>query len=101
MTVIHDGHQRLYALEVLGVLGHVLARRDQVRDEGDLLLEIRMLLQEEVEGGEAAEYVLGQVGAVYAQDQVLAPAAQDLAFVSWTSGRCAVRRNVSAEIGNG
>ena len=40
-----------------------------------------MLLEEEVERGEAAQHVLGQVGAVHAQDQVLAPAAQDLLLV--------------------
>ena len=37
-----------------------------------------MLLEEEVEGGEAAQDVLGQVRAVDAQDQVVAPAAQEL-----------------------
>ena len=37
-----------------------------------------MLLEEQVEGGEAAQHVLGQVGAVDAQDQMVAAAAQEL-----------------------
>src|SRR5680860_109233 len=81
VAVVDHGHQRLDALQVLGVLGHVLARRDQVGDEGDPLEELGVLLEEQVEGGEAAEHVLRQVGPVHAQDQVLAPAAQHPALV--------------------
>ena len=44
-------------------------------------MELGVLLQEEVEGREATEHVLGEVGAVHPQDQVLAAAAQDLALV--------------------
>ena len=58
--------------------GHVGTRRHELRDEGDALAELRVLLEEEVEGGEAAQDVLGQVRAVDAQDQVVAPAAQEL-----------------------
>ena len=81
VAVVDHGHQRLDALQVLGVLGHVLARGDQVGDERDLLEELGVLLEEQVEGGEAAQHVLGQVGPVDPKDQVLAPAAQDLALV--------------------
>ncbi len=37
-----------------------------------------MLLEEQVERGEAAEHVLGEVGAVDAQDQEVAAAVQQL-----------------------
>ena len=40
-----------------------------------------MLLEEQVERAEAAQDVLREVGAVDAQDQVLAPAAQQLLLV--------------------
>src|SRR5207248_8274618 len=43
--------------------------------------ELRVLLEEEVEGGEAAENVLRQVGSIDAEDQVLAPAPENLALV--------------------
>ena len=101
MAVVHDGHQRLDLLQVLGVLGHVLPRRHQLRDERDALAELRVLLEEQVERGEAAQHVLRQVRAVHAQDQVVAPAAQDLGSYSWTSARCALRMKLSAEIGSG
>ena len=57
----------------------VLARGLQERDEGDVLAELGVLVEEEVEGREAAQHVLREVGAVDAQDQVLAAAAQQLA----------------------
>ena len=76
-----DRDERLDPLEVLGVLGDVLARRDQVGDERDLLAELGVLLEEQVECREPAQDVLGEVGAVDAEDQVLAAAAQDLALV--------------------
>ena len=41
VAVVDHGHQRLDPLQVLGVLGHVLARRDQVGDERDLLAGTR------------------------------------------------------------
>ena len=50
-------------------------------DERDALAELRMLLEERVEGGEPAQHVLRQVGAVDADDQVVAPARQHLLLV--------------------
>ena len=76
MAVVDDGDQRLDLLEVLRVLGHVGPRRHQLGREGDPLGELRVLLEEDVEGGEAAQDVLRQVRAVHAQDRVLAPARQ-------------------------
>ena len=102
VAVVHDRDERLDLLQVLRVLRHVLTRRDHVRDERDLLEELGVLLEEEVERGEPAQHVLRQVRAVDAQDQVLAPAAQDLALVLVHAR--ALRRscaNVSAEIGSG
>src|SRR5438045_3050705 len=64
--------RRLDPLQVLGVLGHVLPRGLQVGDEGDLLAELRVLAEEGVEGGEAAEHVLREVSSIDADDQVLA-----------------------------
>ena len=80
MAVVDDRDQRLDPLQVLGVLGHVLARGLQVGDEGDLLAELRVLGEEGVEGGEAAQHVLREVGAVDADDQVLAAALEHLAL---------------------
>ena len=79
VAVVDDRDERLDALEVLRVLGHVRPRRHQLRDERDLLAELRVLLEEQVEGGEPAQDVLRQVRAVDAQDQVVAPPAQQLA----------------------
>ena len=50
-------------------------------DERDPLVELGMVGEELVEGGEAAEHVLGEVGAVDADDQVLAAAREELALV--------------------
>ena len=80
VAVVDDRHQRLDALEVLGVLRHVGPRGHQLRDERDALGELRVLLEEQVERGEAAQHVLGQVGAVDAQDQEVAAAPQQLAL---------------------
>ena len=76
VAMVDDRHQRLDPLQVLGVLGHVLPRRLQVGDEGDHLAELGVLLEEDVERGEAAQHVLGEVGAVDAEDQVVAAAAR-------------------------
>jgi hypothetical protein len=73
-----DRDERLDALEVLRVLGHVGPRRHELRDERDLLVELGVLLEEEVERREPAQDVLRQVGAVDAQDQEVAPAPQQL-----------------------
>ena len=81
VAVVDDRHERLDLLQVLDVLGHVLARGLEVGDEGDPLAELGVLLEEDVEGGEAAQHVLREVGPVDAQDQVLAPPAQDLRLV--------------------
>ena len=78
VAVVDDRHERLDPLEVLGVLGHVGARGHQLGDERDALGELGVLLEEQVEGGEAAQHVLGQVGAVDPQDQEVAAAAQQL-----------------------
>ena len=66
-----DRDKRLDALEVLRVLGHVRPRRHELGDERHTLAEVRVLLEEQVEGGEAAQHVLGQVRAVDAQDEPL------------------------------
>jgi hypothetical protein len=81
VAVVHDGHKGLDLLEVLGVLGHVLARGHHLGHEGHALAELGVLLEEHVEGGEAAQHVLREVGAIDAQDQVVAAAAQDLGLV--------------------
>ena len=78
VAVVDDRHERLDALQVLGVLGHVGTRRHQLRDERDALAKLRVLIEEQVKRREAAQHVLRQVGAVDAQDQVLAAAAQQL-----------------------
>ena len=80
MAVVDHRDQGVDPLHVLGVLGHVLARGLQVGDEGDLFAELRVLGEEGVEGGEATQHVLGEVGAVDADDQVLAAALQHLAL---------------------
>ena len=72
-----------------------------MRDERDLLAELGVLLEEQVERGEAAQHVLREVRAVHAQDQVLAAAAQDLALVLVHRRPLGVARKVSAEIGSG
>ncbi len=51
-------------------------------DEGDLLAELGVLLEEDVEGGEPAQHVLREVGAVDAEDQVVAAALQQLLLVA-------------------
>jgi hypothetical protein len=94
VAVVDDRDERLDALHVLRVLGHVQARGLQVRDEGALLAELRVLLEEGVEGREPAQHVLGEVGAVHADDQALAPAAQQLPLVLGNLVR--VRRAVQA-----
>ena len=78
VAVVDDRDERLDALEVLGVLGHVGPRRHQLRGERDPLGELGVLLEEDVEAGEPAQDVLGQVRAVDAQDRELAPARQQL-----------------------
>jgi len=78
--VVDDCDQRLDAFQVFRVLRHVLARGLQVGDEGDPLAELRVLLEEGVEGGEAAQHILGEVGAVDAEDEVLTAALEDLAL---------------------
>jgi len=80
VAVVDDRDQRLDSLQVLGVLRHVLPRRLQVRDERVLLPELGVLLEERVEGGEAAQDVLREVGAVHADDQVLAAALEERAL---------------------
>ena len=60
--------------------GHVGPRRHELGDEGHALGPLRVLLEEEVEGAEAAQHVLGEVGAVHAQDDRVAAAAQQVAL---------------------
>ena len=55
--------------------GHVRPRGHQLRDERDPLGELGVLLEEQVEGREAAQHVLGEVGTVDAQDHEVAAAA--------------------------
>src|SRR5215208_7669521 len=50
-------------------------------NEGDLLAELRVLLEERVECGEAPQHVLREVSPIDAQDQAVAPAAKDLLLV--------------------
>ena len=76
--MVDHGHDRLDPLEILGVLGHVGPGRHQLRDEGDPLAELRMLLQEDVEAAESAQHVLRQIRTIDAQDQMIAPAVQQL-----------------------
>ena len=47
-------------------------------DEGDPLAKLRVGAEEGVEGSEATEHVLRQVGSVYPQDQMLATSGQHL-----------------------
>jgi hypothetical protein len=51
-----------------------------VGDEGDLFAELRVLGQEGVECGEAAQHVLRQIGTIDADDQVLPPPLEHLAL---------------------
>ena len=81
VAVVDDGDQRLDPLQVLGVLRDVLSRGLQVGDEGDLLAVLGVLLEEDVECREPAQHVLGEVGAVDADDQVVPPPAQQLLLV--------------------
>ena len=60
-----------------------------------VLDELRVLLEEDVEAGEPAQDVLGQVRAVHAQDRVLALAAQHLALELRTRSRFASARVAS------
>ena len=102
VAVVDDRHERLDLLEVLDVLGDVLARGLQVRDEGHALAELGMLLEEDVERGEAAQHVLREVGAVDPQDQVVAAAAQDLLLVApRPRSLAATRSNALASIASG
>ena len=78
MAVVDDRDQGFDPLEVLGILRHVRPRRHELRDERHPLLELRVLLEEEVESAEPAEHVLGQVRAVDAQDQVVSPPGEQL-----------------------
>ena len=64
-----------------------------------LLAELGVLVEEDVEGGEAAQDVLREVGAVDADDQVLAAAREQLALVLGDLvGRRRRRRRRSASI---
>jgi hypothetical protein len=74
VAVVDHRHQGLDPLEVLRVLRHIRPRRHQLGHEGHVLVELRVLLQEQVEGREPTQHVLGQVGPIDADDQVLAPA---------------------------
>src|SRR3954452_9183803 len=62
VAMVDDRDERLDALEVLGVLRHVGPRRHELGDERHALAELRVLLEEQVEGAEAAQDVLRQVG---------------------------------------
>ena len=58
--------------------------------------------EEGVEGGEAAQDVLGEVGAIDADDQVLAPALEHLALrLDDLRARGSLARSRSASIGSG
>ena len=80
VAVVHDRDERLDALQVLGVLGHVGPRGHELGHEGHALGQLGVLLEEQVEGAEAAQHVLREVGAVHAQDEGVAAAAQQLAL---------------------
>jgi hypothetical protein len=64
VTVVDDRHERLDPLEVLGVLGHVGPRGHHLRHERHPLAELGVFLEKQVEGREAAQHVLAQVGPV-------------------------------------
>ncbi|CAB5030308.1 unannotated protein [freshwater metagenome] len=86
---VDDCDERLDLLEVLGVLGNVGPRRHQLSYERNVLAELRVLVEEEVEGCEAAQNILRKVGAVNSQDQVLAAAALQLGLQLQRSRRVA------------
>ena len=75
VAMVDDRDECLDALEVLRVLRHVRARGHELRDERHPLANLRVLFEEEVERGEAAQDVLGEVGTIDAQDQEVAPPA--------------------------
>ena len=102
MTVVDDRHDRLDPLEVLGVLGDIGPGRHQLGDERDPLAELGVLVEEHVEGGETAQDVLRQVGAVDPEDQIgRDDAAATLAQSRATRGRAATAWIASASIGSG
>ncbi len=80
VAVVDDRHQRLDALQVLRVLGHVRAGGHQLRHERHALGELGVLLEEQVERREAAQHVLREVRPVHPQDQEVPPARQQLAL---------------------
>ena len=71
-----------------------------MRDERHLLLELRVLLEERVEGGEAAQHVLRQVRAVDRRSGARAGGA-GLALVLVHPRALGCAGMVSAEIGSG
>ncbi len=64
MAVVDDRHHRLDPLEVFRVLGDVGPGGHQLGDERDPLVKLGVLVEEHVEGAEAAEHVLAQVRAI-------------------------------------
>ena len=70
-------------------------------DERDPLAELGVLREEGVERGEPAQHVLGEVGAVDPQDQVVAPAAQELSSYASTSSEAATRSKRSESMPSG
>ena len=74
------GDQPLDLVDVLDVLGHVLAAGLQVGEEGDAVVELGMLLKEHVEGLEAPQDVLGKVGAIDTHDERVTAVSLQLSF---------------------
>ena len=101
VTVVHDRDDRLDPLHVLGVFGDVEARGLEVGDERDALAELGMLREKGVESRKAAQDVLREIGAVHADDEVVAPAPQKHLLVLETSSDAAARSSRSASIPSG
>ena len=65
--------------DVLGVLGDLLPRRVEQREQADAAVHLRMRVEVELERAEAAHDVLRRIGAVDAQHELLRPVLRELA----------------------
>src|SRR5581483_11529337 len=76
-ALVHRGRRTLDGGCVLRVLGDVLARGGEHRDEADLAVQLGMPLEEQPERLEAAHDVLRGVAPVDAEDELLGPAGDE------------------------
>src|SRR3954452_9091075 len=70
-AVVDHARGALDRAHVLGVLGDVLARRVEERKHPHAAVELRVVLQEQLVGAEAADDVLGRIRPVHPDDQEL------------------------------